>query len=100
MCFQIHGLSLPHLPSLANQIIPVYRIVLNTGGDDVTELLYVLLQQTCFPYKELDLAQLYYWNLMEDLKQATCSFAVVWYLPSKRNCCLDVLLLLLLPSLQ
>jgi actin-related protein 8 len=54
-------------------------IVLNTGGDDVTEMLYVLLQQTCFPYKELDLVKLYHWQLFEDLKQTQCTMAPVRY---------------------
>ena len=52
-------------------------IVLNAGGDDVTEMLYVLLQQTCFPYKELDLVKLYHWQLFEDLKQSQCTMAPV-----------------------
>lgn len=52
-------------------------IVLSTGGDDVTEMLYVLLQQTCFPYKELDLAKLYHWQLFEDLKHSQCTMAPV-----------------------
>ena len=56
-------------------------IVLNTGGDDVTEMLYVLLQQTCFPYKEVDLVKLYHWQLFEDLKQSQCTMAPVRNFP-------------------
>lgn len=56
-------------------------IVLNTGGDDITEMLYVLLQQTCFPYKELDLVKLYHWQLFEDLKQSQCTMAPVRKFP-------------------
>ena len=40
-------------------------------------MLYVLLQQTCFPYKELDLVKLYHWQLFEDLKQSQCTMASV-----------------------
>jgi actin-related protein len=53
------------------------RLTLNLGGDDITEVFYVLLQQSCFPYKEMDLARLYDWNLMQDLKHQYCTFIIV-----------------------
>lgn len=40
-------------------------------------MLYVLLQQICFPYKEIDLVKLYHWQLFEDLKQSQCTMAPV-----------------------
>jgi actin-related protein 8 len=54
-----------------------YRIILNMGGDDITEFLYVLLQKINFPYRELDLARAYDWNVMEDLKARLCTLAEV-----------------------
>jgi len=45
---------------------------LNMGGDDITEFLYVLLQRINFPYRELNLARSYDWDLMEDLKKRLC----------------------------
>lgn len=44
------------------------RMTLSTAGDDVTELLAVLLERISFPYKELDLARHHDWALMEDIK--------------------------------
>jgi hypothetical protein len=52
-------------------------MTLNLGGDDITEVFYVLLQQSCFPYKEMDLTRLYDWNLMQDLKHQFCTFIIV-----------------------
>lgn len=57
-------------------ILPDTRIVLNVGGDDITETFYVLMQQSCFPYKEMDLSRLYDWNLMQDLKHQYCTFMI------------------------
>ncbi|KAG8840886.1 actin-like protein arp8, partial [Serendipita sp. 411] len=55
-------------------ILPDTRITLNVAGDDITEAYYVLLQRSCFPYKEMDLTRLYDWNLLQDLKHSTCTF--------------------------
>lgn len=49
------------------------------GGNDITEFLYVLLQKINFPYRELDLARTYDWNVMEDLKARLCTLAEVSY---------------------
>lgn len=57
-------------------IVPDTRLTLNVGGDDITEVFYVLLQQSCFPYKEMDLTRLYDWNLMQDLKHQYCTFII------------------------
>lgn len=43
-------------------------MTLATAGDDVTEFLALLLGRISFPYKELDLARLHDWALMEDIK--------------------------------
>jgi hypothetical protein len=50
---------------------------LNMGGDDITEFLYVLLQKINFPYRDMDLARSYNWNVMEDLKARLCTLAEV-----------------------
>ncbi|THG98270.1 hypothetical protein EW026_g3894 [Hermanssonia centrifuga] len=50
-------------------------MILNMGGDDITEFLYVLLQKINFPYRELDLARAYDWNVIEDLKGRLCTLA-------------------------
>lgn len=55
----------------------IYRMTLNLGGDDITEAFYVLLQGSCFPYKEMDLTRGYDWNLMQDLKHQYCTFIIV-----------------------
>ena len=47
------------------------------GGDDITEFLHVLLQRISFPYRELDLARSYDWNVVEDLKARLCTLAEV-----------------------
>ncbi|KAE9399555.1 actin-like ATPase domain-containing protein [Gymnopus androsaceus JB14] len=49
------------------------RMSLNLGGDDITEFLYVLLERISFPYKEINLARSYDWNVMEDLKARLCT---------------------------
>lgn len=53
------------------------RIPLSIGGDDITEFLYVLLDKINFPYKELNLARSYDWNVMEDLKERICTLQEV-----------------------
>lgn len=50
---------------------------LNIGGDDITEFLYVLLERISFPYKDLNLAKSYDWNVMEDLKARICTLLEV-----------------------
>ncbi|KAJ7224190.1 hypothetical protein GGX14DRAFT_424627, partial [Mycena pura] len=56
-------------------IIPDTRLNLNMGGDDITEFLYVLLARIHFPYRDIDLARSYDWNVMEDLKARLCSLS-------------------------
>jgi len=55
----------------------VARICLNMGGDYITEFLYVLLDRICFPYRDIDLARSYDWNVMEDLKSRLCTLTEV-----------------------
>jgi actin-related protein 8 len=55
---------------------------LNIGGDDITEFLYVLLERINFPYRDIDLARSYDWNIMEDLKSRLCTLAEVRFLNS------------------
>jgi actin-related protein 8 len=52
-------------------------LALNMGGDDVTEFLYVLLQQIKFPYRDADLNRSYDWAVLEDLKTRLCTLAEV-----------------------
>ncbi|TFK39862.1 nucleus protein [Crucibulum laeve] len=56
-------------------VIPDTRMFLNIGGDDITEFLAVLLGRISFPYRELNLARSYDWNVMEDLKSRLCTLA-------------------------
>ncbi|RDB23323.1 putative actin-related protein 8 [Hypsizygus marmoreus] len=56
-------------------VLPETRMSLSIGGDDITEFLYVLLQRINFPYRDLDLARSYDWNVMEDLKSRLCTLA-------------------------
>ncbi|KAH9926941.1 actin-like ATPase domain-containing protein [Fomitopsis serialis] len=51
------------------------RMLLNMGGDDITEFLHVLLQRISFPYKDLSLVRSYDWNVIEDLKARLCTLA-------------------------
>lgn len=60
---------------------------LNMGGDDITEFLHVLLQRISFPYKGLDLARSYDWNVVEDLKARLCTLAEVRVPPSPDSAC-------------
>jgi actin-related protein len=53
------------------------RLSLNMGGDFITEFLYVLLDRICFPYRDIDLARSYDWNVMEDLKNRLCTLTEV-----------------------
>ena len=51
------------------------------GGDYITEFLYVLLERICFPYRDIDLARSYDWNVMEDLKSRLCTLTEVRWKP-------------------
>ncbi|CAK5283142.1 unnamed protein product [Mycena citricolor] len=44
------------------------RLILNMGGNDITEFLSILLKRIRFPYKEFDLSRAYDWSIFEDLK--------------------------------
>ena len=68
-------MSLP-LPWLA-YVSELARIFLNMGGDYITEFLYVLLDRICFPYRDINLARSYDWNVMEDLKSRLCTLTEV-----------------------
>lgn len=52
-------------------------MVLNVGGNDVTEFLYVLLERVSFPYRDINLARWYDWSVLEDLKARLCTLAEV-----------------------
>ena len=52
-------------------------MVLTMGGNDITEFLYVLLEKIGFPYRDINLARSYDWNVMEDLKARLCTLAEV-----------------------
>ncbi|KAH9990563.1 actin-related protein [Russula vinacea] len=54
-------------------VVPETRICLNMGGDYITEFLYVLLDRICFPYRDIDLARSYDWNVLEELKSRLCT---------------------------
>ncbi|OJT07591.1 Actin-like protein ARP8 [Trametes pubescens] len=57
------------------------RMVLSMGGNDITEFLYVLLEKIGFPYRDIDLARSYDWNVMEDLKARLCTLAECLFEP-------------------
>ncbi|CDO73352.1 hypothetical protein BN946_scf185008.g115 [Trametes cinnabarina] len=56
-------------------VIADTRMVLSMGGNDITEFLYVLLEKIGFPYRDINLARSYDWNVMEDLKARICTLA-------------------------
>ncbi|OBZ74041.1 putative actin-related protein 8 [Grifola frondosa] len=56
-------------------VLPDTRMTLSMGGDDITEFLYVLLERISFPYRDMNLARSYDWNIMEDLKARLCTLA-------------------------
>ncbi|OCH96264.1 actin-like ATPase domain-containing protein [Obba rivulosa] len=56
-------------------VLPETRMLLDMGGDDITEFLYVLFEKIGFPYKELDLTRSYDWAVIEDLKARLCTLA-------------------------
>ena len=60
-----------------SQCSALSRILLNVGGNDITEFLCILLERIGFPYRDLDLARSYDWNVMEDLKSRITSLLEV-----------------------
>ncbi|KAI8985741.1 actin-like ATPase domain-containing protein [Trametes punicea] len=56
-------------------VIADTRMVLSMGGNDITEFLYILLEKIGFPYRDINLARSYDWNVMEDLKARICTLA-------------------------
>ncbi|KAJ8697331.1 actin-like protein arp8 [Pleurotus ostreatus] len=50
-------------------------MLLNIGGNDVTEFLLVLLERINFPYRDINLVRSYDWQVMEDLKIRLCTLA-------------------------
>ncbi|KAL7414542.1 hypothetical protein BDY24DRAFT_361005 [Mrakia frigida] len=56
-------------------VLPETRHTLSYGGDDITSFLAVLLRESHFPYKELDLSRSYDWNLIEGLKERFCTLS-------------------------
>lgn len=52
---------------------------LSMGGDDITEFLYVMLEKINFPYRDINLARAYDWNVLEDLKARLCTLAEVCF---------------------
>ena len=53
------------------------RHSLSYGGDDITAFLAVLLQESHFPHKELDMATSYDWRTIEGLKERFCTLSEV-----------------------
>ncbi|KAG7094059.1 hypothetical protein E1B28_007678 [Marasmius oreades] len=58
-------------------VISDTRMTLNFGGDDITELFFVLLERIGFPYREADLARSYDWNVIDALKCNLCTLSEV-----------------------
>ncbi|EEB93425.1 hypothetical protein MPER_07917, partial [Moniliophthora perniciosa FA553] len=56
-------------------VISDTRMSLNFGGDDITELFYVLLNRIGFPYRELNLGRSYDWNVIDTLKCNLCTLS-------------------------
>ena len=54
---------------------------LGMGGNDITEFLFVMLERIAFPYRDINLARSYDWNVMEDLKARLCTLAEVNFIP-------------------
>lgn len=49
-------------------------MILDYGGDDVTELFLQLLQTVSFPYKDCQLARDWDWELVQWLMEQCCAF--------------------------
>lgn len=47
------------------------RMVLNFGGDDITQFFFSLLMRNGFPYRDADITRWYDWTVLEDLKERT-----------------------------
>ncbi|KAH8832688.1 hypothetical protein DL96DRAFT_1583022 [Flagelloscypha sp. PMI_526] len=56
-------------------VVPESRLSLGMGGDDINQCLLALLSRVNFPYSDMDLANLYDWNILDDLKSKHCSLA-------------------------
>ena len=59
---------------------------LDFGGDDITELLYTLLQRINFPYRELDIFKWGDWHLIENLKERMIVLSEVDHFLLDCNC--------------
>ncbi|KAG8914446.1 actin-like protein arp8 [Tulasnella sp. 408] len=51
------------------------RMLLDYGGDDITEFLHDLLKEIKFPYKNIKLNRLYDLHVMDDLKARLCTLS-------------------------
>jgi hypothetical protein len=60
-----------------NQFGLSISMVLNMGGDDVTEFLHLLLERIQFPYRDVNLTRWYDWNMMEAIKANLSTLAEV-----------------------
>ncbi|KAF9269156.1 actin-related protein [Marasmius fiardii PR-910] len=58
-------------------VISDTRMTLNFGGDDITELFFVLLERIGFPYREANLARSYDWSVIDTLKCNLCTLSEV-----------------------
>lgn len=54
-------------------VIPDSRINLRFGGDDITSAFIKMLQNSQFPYAEVDLSKQYDWALANELKKKFCT---------------------------
>lgn len=52
-------------------------MLLDYGGDDITEFLHDLLKEIKFPYKNIKLNRLYDLHVMDDLKARLCTLSEV-----------------------
>lgn len=52
-------------------------MLLDYGGDDITEFLHDLLKEIKFPYKDIKLNRLYDLHVMDDLKARLCTLSEV-----------------------
>ncbi|KAM0750707.1 actin-like ATPase domain-containing protein [Meredithblackwellia eburnea MCA 4105] len=52
-------------------VLPETRMVLDFGGDDITEFLHTLLIRINFPYKDADLSRWFDFHMMDQLKERT-----------------------------
>lgn len=52
-------------------------MLLDYGGDDITEFLHDTLEEISFPYKGIELNRLYDLHVMDDLKARLCTLSEV-----------------------